>query len=251
MEITTLGVEKGTKNRPNVTVGDKWNKLTVLAEAGLVNHVRFVKCACDCGKIVTASASLIKRGSRVSCGCYTRGIMRGRRLNKWRSKRSKDESARHALYTGYKAKAAEYSREFKLTYHEFETLTTSPCIYCGSEPYQEFHRNRKAITPVYCRYTGVDRNDSAVGYISSNVVPCCVRCNAAKNDMLPSQFAAWIVAVHSRIALFNSGIIPDLKTCGNVISNSWKPATRNPVRHQSKSAAVNSCAASPGVEHGQ
>jgi 5-methylcytosine-specific restriction endonuclease McrA len=38
----------------------------------------------------------------------------------------------------------------------------------------------------------LDRADSTLGYIPTNVVPCCKVCNRAKSDMTRSDFQAWL-----------------------------------------------------------
>ena len=44
-------------------------------------------------------------------------------------------------------------------------LIKEPCIYCGDT-----------------NYIGADRLDNNIGHIKSNVVPCCVICNTARNN---------------------------------------------------------------------
>lgn len=55
-----------------------------------------------------------------------------------------------------------------------EQVLASACSYCGEV--------RLLMT--------LDRRDSALGHIQSNVVPACIRCNLTKSNM---PLAAWLV----------------------------------------------------------
>lgn len=46
-----------------------------------------------------------------------------------------------------------------------DNILTKPCCYCGDT-----------------RRIGCDRIDNSIGHIKSNVVPCCIECNTARND---------------------------------------------------------------------
>lgn len=62
----------------------------------------------------------------------------------------------------------------------------------------------------YCGYTGdrmgVDRKENDIGYLRSNLVPCCIRCNALKRDM---PFAAWKSLVPAVRAAVVQGLFGD------------------------------------------
>jgi hypothetical protein len=51
---------------------------------------------------------------------------------------------------------------------DFQQLISSPCHYCGG--------------PLDETGCGLDRKDNSLGYIGSNIVPCCGICNIVKND---------------------------------------------------------------------
>lgn len=44
---------------------------------------------------------------------------------------------------------------------------------------------------------GIDRVDSAQGYVLTNVVPCCKQCNRAKSDLSREEFLTWVERVHA------------------------------------------------------
>jgi hypothetical protein len=59
---------------------------------------------------------------------------------------------------------------FNLSFEEFAELTQHDCAYCGGE---------------LSKYSySLDRKDNAKGYEIQNVVPCCIRCNMVKSNIL-------------------------------------------------------------------
>jgi hypothetical protein len=68
------------------------------------------------------------------------------------------------------------------------SIIFSNCHYCGSAP-SNTKRHKNSIQPI--AYSGIDRKDNAIGYVSGNVVPCCRVCNRAKETLSVSAFAAW------------------------------------------------------------
>lgn len=105
----------------------------------------------------------------------------------WATSSSGKESARRwyrkspkALFNLYQKKAPGRGLEFTLTLDEFITLVMQPCVYCGAVPTE---RN------------GIDRVDNAVGYVASNVVPCCFTCNQMKSNRSRADFLAHVVRI--------------------------------------------------------
>lgn len=72
----------------------------------------------------------------------------------------------HSRYTIYQQGAAKRDLVFEVPYDSFAKLIQMSCFYCKSSS----SRN------------GVDRYDNIVGYIVSNCVPCCTRCNFMKGS---------------------------------------------------------------------
>ena len=73
----------------------------------------------------------------------------------------------------YEWNSKKVDREFCITLEDFEKyVTDNPCHYCNNKE----------------RRLGLDRIDSGVGYIKSNIVPCCYLCNRAKSDMSAKDF---------------------------------------------------------------
>lgn len=65
---------------------------------------------------------------------------------------------------------------------DFEAIIAMPCVYCGKTP---------------CN--GVDRIDSAVGYVLNNCQPCCNTCNVMKNSMSHQSFIEHINKIIKRL----------------------------------------------------
>jgi hypothetical protein len=84
-----------------------------------------------------------------------------------------------------------------LTPDEFMAIATKNCHYCGEPPrvinYIKRNVNVPTRTIMWC---GVDRVDSSIGYTGGNCVPCCKRCNVAKNTMTQSEFLAHVSKIY-------------------------------------------------------
>jgi hypothetical protein len=96
------------------------------------------------------------------------------------------ESAIREIYMDYVRNSRKRAREFKLTQEEVSELIQKNCEYCGAGP-SNLKRSRNRRSRRFNEgflYNGIDRKDSAIGYILSNVVPCCSRCNQIKTNIL-------------------------------------------------------------------
>lgn len=125
-------------------------------------------CRCKCGTVKPTSTSSLTNGSSGSCGCRHR---RGPR------KFDPGETAFRQVYGNYRCSAKRRGFVFELSKDEFKDLSKRPCFYCGAEPKQVcFNSNKEGKYT----YNGIDRLEPDKGYISSNCVPCCGRCNEMK-----------------------------------------------------------------------
>lgn len=61
------------------------------------------------------------------------------------------------------------NKEWVLTFEEYSLLINKPCYYCGTSLTQ------------FCGI-GLDRIDNELGYLISNVLPCCGPCNYVRAD---------------------------------------------------------------------
>lgn len=136
------------------------------------------ECTCECGEIRFVASRDLRNGASTNCGCAARvpeGIV-----------------ALRAVLTTYKITAKKRNIEWKLSSEEFMHLAAQDCHYCGRPPFQ--YRSYREYKGAY--YMGIDRVDNDLGYIQTNVVPCCTFCNVAKRCRSQEDFYEWIRMVY-------------------------------------------------------
>lgn len=148
---------------------------------------------CECGNIreleysnIMGAIKKIAAGtvSIFSCGC--------------KSSLPFGVSAAKAMYRQYKVHANNRGYEFKLSFEQLLAITKENCHYCGAIPNNKIGNVGKMKRGNgYYTYNGVDRMDNTRGYFSDNVVPCCKRCNRAKDVMGKTEFLKWIEQVYN------------------------------------------------------
>jgi hypothetical protein len=84
-----------------------------------------------------------------------------------------------------KFKARQRGKEWAITHEQAFALITGTCVYCGHTPKWPEER------------VGIDRVYSDTGYVIENCVPCCFRCNSAKNDMGLDEFKEHIKKMYA------------------------------------------------------
>lgn len=106
-----------------------------------------------------------------------------------------DNPAAIKLMHRYRAKAKKHGREFSLSVEEFIALTSGECHYCGVPPAATETSHARTYP-----YNGLDRVDNGRGYELGNIVPCCKRCNVAKNDMPLEEFLTLVerISAHQK-----------------------------------------------------
>ena len=136
-------------------------------------------CICDCGKRTWVATSALISGHTKSCGCYRVDCR----------KLPFGIAVRNQILDDYKRGAKSRKLIWKLTDKYFDKLLKDRCYFCGILPQttRGARRNNGNFT-----YNGIDRLDSKIGYIKSNVVSCCKVCNRAKSDMSLKEFISWI-----------------------------------------------------------
>lgn len=179
-------------NAPAQLVGKQFGKLTIIAqEPGRteVGGYTIWRAHCECGNdtVLPSYRFLNKRYGIKSCKeCAPIG-----------RPRIPDSGAHfNVLWRAYSKSALIRGFEWTLTREQFRAVCEQPCHYCGSPPSERQHRNLSGA----CKTNGIDRIDSNLGYITSNVVPCCTICNLAKSDTPYAEFSAWL----DRIVKFRS-----------------------------------------------
>lgn len=71
-----------TKKHPDIKIGDKFGKLTVVEDAGYNDRYHKIwKCKCDCGKYHIAQDYYLKNGDTKSCGCISNHRVRAKQAS--------------------------------------------------------------------------------------------------------------------------------------------------------------------------
>lgn len=181
-------------------IGDVYARLTIVAHAQDNAHGRSqVTCRCMCGTKVVIAVNALRTGNTRSCGCL-RAELSILRLK--RRALPPGTAHGHRLFARYKNDARKCRRFFGLTFAQFETLTRASCHYCGTPPQHSCATANRRYNGISAR-NGMDRVNNAIGYVASNLVPCCWQCNRAKNSMTAPAFLAHVerIALHQARAL--------------------------------------------------
>ena len=115
---------------------------------------------------------------------------------------------RFRLFFHYRSEYVDNAKrrgiEWRLTDEEFLAVASLRCHYCGSPP-RRFTRNRwsnrKAIGAVESEevLNGIDRLNPEKGYVLSNCVACCSKCNRAKMDMGVNELLEHVKQIFSNL----------------------------------------------------
>jgi len=178
--------------------GQKFGRLTVIERSYPNDKNRSTRwlCKCECGTEKIILRDSLKSGKTKSCGC----------LNKERLKYANEErklplglAKMRQLINDYKRHAKRRDLEWNLTEEQFKEITQKDCHYCGTKPdnimknYVNNNYNGEYI------YNGIDRVYNNKGYTIDNVVPCCKKCNIAKNNSTLQEFRDWIKRTYIRL----------------------------------------------------
>ena len=160
--------------------GKRFGRLVVVSLASGVDTSGNKKwnCKCDCGKESIVFGYSMKAGVTKSCGCLMNEVKESRKL-------PTGESAFNTVVASYKRNAKERGLIFELSNEKVRELTKQKCAYCGTEP--KTTTNTKRSTGNYT-YNGIDRVDTKIGYVESNVVTCCEVCNRMKWILTEEEF---------------------------------------------------------------
>lgn len=206
----------GGRNRHDLT-GKKFGRLLVESYSHSTDSGKpWWFCVCECGIRKTVRAGSLRCGFTKSCGCLR--VESGRRnVKKALPVAVKNhilpphEAAFRTLYGRYRTTAQKRGWNWELTQEQCRILFGANCFYCGVAPehiqeVSESPNREKGVEPF--RYTGIDRIDSSLGYLKTNVVPCCTTCNWAKNALSLSSFMIWI----DRISEHRNGVLRQMSS---------------------------------------
>jgi len=156
-------------------------------------------CKCECGNEKIVDGNSLKQGNSQSCGClkkekcaFALSLLIGGKH--WRYIKDRQIAIDTHLFSIMKGKAKTRGLNFELTLEQLSCFIHQSCYYCGSLPSNIYTNNHQIDEKQI--YNGLDRIDNSKGYIEGNVVPCCKRCNTAKNDMSKDEFINWISRVY-------------------------------------------------------
>lgn len=157
-------------------------------------------CVCECGNEKIIVASSLTKGLTVSCGCYR-----------------KEQVSKSGTLRRTNGKLMSAKQMWKNSYNDgcsfelFLNLSQKPCHYCGSPPSNRFNNYINAKGKIkqqlskewadqsWFEYNGLDRLDSTLSHIESNVVPCCKICNYAKRSVTLDHFRVWVKNIHNNL----------------------------------------------------
>jgi 5-methylcytosine-specific restriction endonuclease McrA len=131
------------------------------------------------------SAYHVWRSSCKDCESRRSTIYCKKNALKMKAKRKTKPRLLQCLFKSCSASAIKYKREFELTIEYLEQNSKLPCSYCG-------------LYTTDALIMGVDRVDSSKGYIPSNCVPCCKKCNIMKHKWEVGDFLKHIGLIYNK-----------------------------------------------------
>lgn len=181
--------------------GQIFGKWTVVAFSHYGhNSVKYYKCLCECGTEKLVIGHSLTNGRSKSCGCHKSDLLK-------QKMRGPDPQ----LVTPRKIWKARYSDG--CSFETFLIVSQQPCYYCGSPPsnlsnsyIDRIKSGRVAkdwFDQCWFKYNGLDRIDPSKSHLEDNIVPCCIKCNQAKNDMTLEEFKIWLNQIYQNFILNN------------------------------------------------
>lgn len=159
--------------RKDLAPGIKFGCWTVLSRVENPKHRSKYVCQCSCGTIRQVERANLVSGASTKCRpCIKLPL---------------GEACFRGRLRQYKAAAVVRGFEFSLSDELAKQLFLQDCAYCGAPPAKLFEVKGCRGTALY---NGIDRRDSCLGYIESNVVACCATCNYMKRSMTVEEFIA-------------------------------------------------------------
>ena len=175
-------------------VFDRVTVLKVTDERSKDNKLLW-ECICECGTVFKANGHNLVGKHIHSCGCMHRESAKKNGIKGTEVVTLPfGESAFNKHYSQYKRDAEKINRVFVITKEQFRSIVNQNCYYCGSEPRPLRKSGRGNGT---CVVNGIDRVDSSLGYILSNCVPCCTRCNRSKRDFTQEDFLDMVYRIYN------------------------------------------------------
>ena len=178
-------------NPLDIRVGDVYSRLTVIEKPFSQRNPkgrmeRFVNCKCICGTVKVVSLNKLRMKKTLSCGCYNKEQISKKKL-------SDEDRVKNSLFREYKISAKQRNLDFDLSSETLFSKVHENCTYCGNPPSKP-HRECESFL-----YNGLDRIDNDIGYVESNITPCCFFCNKMKGVLSVEDFMKHINKIFTRI----------------------------------------------------
>jgi len=125
------------------------------------------------------------------------------------------------FYNRYNDSCKIRNKEFSLSQEQFDKLCLSNCYYCGG-----IGDTRIGKYDIYV--CGIDRLDNSIGYLETNCVACCKKCNFMKHKMDKKEFVNQAI----KIADYQ-------RSLQSADTNQEIPAMKNPISSDSLSYEPN------------
>ena len=175
----------------DVKIGDVYARLTIISEPFSIRNgsgrcSRFVTCECTCGEVKNVSLNTLRMNKTLSCGCYNKERASKRKI-------SDSDRVKNSLIREYKGSAKCRNLTYSISDDFLFSLVKKPCHYCNSEPFKP-HREDQSFL-----YNGLDRLANNIGYLESNVVPCCFICNKMKGILSEGEFMEHLNKIYTRV----------------------------------------------------
>lgn len=168
----------GTKEK--IKIGDKFNRLTIIEFNKIDNHGNFQwYCKCKCGNIISTTTGHLKSGHTKSCGCQ---------LNESRTRKMYGVIS-STFFNKIKAGAKARGIEFNITQEILNDLyqrQNGLCTLTGLPIFIKLSKNDELIGTA-----SVDRIDSSIGYIPSNIQFVHKIINIMKQALPQEDFINW------------------------------------------------------------
>jgi hypothetical protein len=178
-------------------INEKFGKLLVVSFNGIKNGRKYWNCICDCGNEKIIYTNMLTSGRCKSCGCLTK-IAYNKEPNRNKA------IIRRIFSESIKRRSKKLNLPYDISIEYFEELINKPCYYCGlsnSKKSRDHNYKNTFVSDTILNLNGIDRIDNNIGYIKSNVVTCCKKCNYAKNIMSQKEFKEFIIKLYNNFCV--------------------------------------------------
>jgi hypothetical protein len=147
---------------------------------------KYYKCVCKCGDENYYEAGKLCRGKSKMCkNCADRN-------------RHQSTYSYSSLERQFNLSLKSTGKYISLTLEEFANIIKQNCHYCNEPPRLiKYLAKNKICYRENLIANGIDRVDSSIGYIKENCVPCCKKCNTAKNNLTLNEFKDHITKIYN------------------------------------------------------